>query len=229
MPLIVFEELFRFNANFEPWNQSNYLVFQFNAYMLFLISNVMNVFPAEFYNEKFWKTLPNLFVAPLNQFYILLGIFFGHLIVNSIPFSVVFILCYIYYPISLASVIFVLFIYFLIALIFSGVGLIIGVFAISNENLTGPLNFISTAFLWLSCITYPFQIFPDFFHFFINLNPLYYIFSFLRLSWIHDNILFTIASNYQNLLVLIGSSIFLPIIGILLFKYVFKRYGIVGY
>ena len=229
MPLIVLDKFFDFNVNFGPWNGTNYLVYQFTAFNFFLMSNIMNIFPSEFYFEKFWKTLPNLVIAPFNRFNLLLGIFFAHLLLISLPFTLFFILCYLYYPISILTIIFIIGIYILIAFIFSGIGLAIGTFAISNENIMGVLEFFSIGVIWLSCITYPFQIFPPLFQRIINLNPLYYIFDFLRLSWINDDLVYTMINYPFNFFMLVASAIIIPLIGILLFNYIFKKYGIVGY
>lgn len=229
MPLIILNNFFGYNVQFGYWNSDNYFIYLFMAYNIYLISNLANVIPSEFYLEKFWKTLPNLIVAPFKRIYLLFGIFFSHLILISIPFTILMIICYIFYPISFLSLLFIIGIYFLIALIFSGIGLIIGTFAISNENIMGVLEYAMMAVFWLSCITYPFEIFPPLIQFLINLNPLYYVFDFLRLSWINKNILLTIITNLDSFFILLGSSLMFPFIGILLFNYIFKKYGIVGY
>lgn len=229
MPIIVLGQFFEFRANLGSWTSSNYYVFIFMAYNIILIENIIFEFPNQFISEKYWKTLPALIIAPFNRYNLLLGIFFSHLILISIPFTFFFILCYIVYPVSFTTIIFVILIYSLIALIFSGVGLIIGSFSISNENISRVLTFsITTSFLF-SCITYPYEIFPEFIQSLINLNPLYYIFDFIRLAWIEDNIINTATSHIVHLYILILTAFIVPFFSGFIFNLVYKRYGIVGY
>jgi len=231
MPLIVLGQLFQFSErySFGPWTAENFLVFQFIAYNIMLLRTVIMEFSGQFRIEKFWKTLPALMIAPFNRFNLLLGIFFSHLIMISIPFSIFFIVCVIYYPISILTGLFVVLNYFLIALIFSGIGLIIGVFAVSNENIWKALSFATTLIFWASCLSYPFEIYPSIIQQVINLNPLYYVFDFLRLTWIQNNFFLTLNLYGTHFIVLIITAIILPIFGVYTFNYILKKYGIVGY
>ncbi len=231
MPLIILEQFFQFSERFDfsIWNENNYFVFQFMAYQVLLLKRVIQEFPTQLRIEKFWKTLPIIIIAPFNRFNLLLGILFSQLILISIPFIIFSILCYIYYPISFLTVIFIIIIFFLITLIFSGIGLLIGIFAISNENVWKALSFIVSLIFWVSCVTYPFDIFPEFIQQIINLNPLYYIFDLLRLAWIYNDVLLTITLLSQNFIILIAFSIILPCLGVVIFNLIYKKYGIVGY
>ena len=141
-PLIVMGNLFQFRTDIGPWTSNNFLLYQFIAYNIMLLSGITEIFPGQFRNEKYWKTLPALIIGPFNRFNLLFGIFFSHVIMISIPFTVFLILSYIIYPISVFTLIVVLLIFFIIALVFSGIGLIMGVFAISNENIWNLLKFI---------------------------------------------------------------------------------------
>ena len=147
----------------------------------------------------------------------------------SIPFSIFFIWGIIVEPISITTILFILSTYFLIALIFSGIGLIFGIFAISNENIWQILSFLLMFVFWFSCISYPFEIFPKFIQDIVNLNPFYYIFDFLRITWINDNVFLTISSFPFHFITLIATSIVLPFIGVYAFNLVYKKYGITGY
>lgn len=229
MPLIIMGEIFSFQSSFGPWTRENFIVFQFTTYNIMLLQNIYIRFPNQFISEKYWKTFPAIIIAPLNRFNILLGIIFSHLILISIPFIFLFIFCYIVYPISIITVFSILIIYFLITLIFSGIGLILGIFAISIENYWKVLSFIFQLTFWISCLTYPFDIFPSYMQNIIILNPFYYLFDVLRMTWIDDNIFITIISFPFHLFLLIAMAIIVPFIGILTFNKVYKKYGIVGY
>lgn len=229
LPLIIMSEIFKFKSQFGPWTISNFIVYQFVAYNVLLLRRIVNEFPSQFNVEKFWQTIYALIIAPSHYINLLLGIFFSQLILVSIPLIFFFILSYLFYPISFFTLISIIIIYLLIALIFSGIGIIIGIFAISNENISTLLSFCVTIIFLFSCLTYPFEMFPVYIQNLINLNPLYYIFDILRLAWIEDNIILTISKHFYNFLVLILCAIFLPFIGVYIFNKVYRKFGIVGY
>jgi len=229
MPLIILSQLFEFDTQFGNWTINNFLLYQFLAYNIFLLKNIISEFPNQIRIEKFWKTIPSLIIAPLNRINIFFGIFFSHLILIFIPFTIFFIICYLIYPISFFTIISIIVIFLLIALIFSGIGLILGIFAISNENILGILVFIIDLVFWASCITYPFEIFPKILQEVISLNPFYYIFDFLRATWIEDNIISTIILHPSNFYILISITFIVPITSVFIFNKVYKKFGIVGY
>jgi len=229
MPLIIFQALFNTTEAFGPWTPENYVVFILSSYNLFLLKGTIMGFPQQLIREKFWKTLPALMIAPFNRIDLLLGIFLTNLILISVPFVFFLVLTIVFYPISFGTLLFVLFVYLLIALIFSGIGLFIGVFAISKEGLWRALIFLLEVVFWASCISYPFDLFPEIFQIFIYINPLYHIFTFLRMLWIDNNVLLTLIDYYPQFLIIWGTAILLPIIAIFTFNRVYRKYGIIGY
>lgn len=229
MPLFVLNNFLELKPRIGSWTIDTYIIFQFIAYNIFLLSGIIQKYPRNIYMEKFWNTFTALIIAPLNRFNILLGVFFSHLILMCIPFTIFFILCYILYPISILTLVFIIVIYLLITLIFCGIGLILAIFAVSNENIWKILDFFIVIIFWLSCITYPFEFFPEFLQKVINLNPIYYIIDILRLVWIENNIIISISSHIFHFIILIVSVIIFPSIGVYLFKIIYKKYGIVGY
>lgn len=229
LPLILMGNLFQFNESFGPWTAENFIVYQFMAYHIILLRRIISVFPQQFRIEKYWKTLPALIVGPFTRFNLLFGIFFSHLIMMFIPFTMIFVLNYMFYPINFFTALSVIVLYFLVALIMSGIGLILGIFAVSSENLWTIVGFSINIVFWFSCITFPYELFPGIIQDIINLNPLYYIFDLLRLTWIENNILLTITSHQLNLLILIISAILLPFIGVYIFNITYKKFGITGY
>jgi ABC-type polysaccharide/polyol phosphate export permease len=229
MPLIIFNRFFDFSQNFGPWTASNYIIFVLSTYNLSLLQKIIGEFPNRLGQEKFWKTLPALIIAPFSRFDLLLGIFLSHMVVISIPFAIFFIFSLILYPISLLTILFVLFIYILIALIFSAIGLFLGVFMISNENIWRVLRILLNLIFWASCISYPYDLFPEPAQAIIYLNPLYHIFTFLRMAWIQNNVFLTIITYWYNFIILILVAVILPVVVIFIFNKVYKKYGIVGY
>jgi len=229
MPIIVMGQFLNLNTQFGPWSENNYMIYQFIAYNIGLLIGVTTLFPNRLQQEKYWMTLPALIIGPFNRFYLLFGIFFSHIILVSLPFTIFLILGYLYWPISIFTLLFILGTYFLVALIFSGIGIILGIFSISKENFWKLSVFLLNFLYWLSCITYPFEIFPNIIQSVINLNPFYYIFDFLRLLWIENDIVSSITLHAFNLVTLISCAIILPFIGVFIFNKVYKKYGIVGY
>ena len=227
LPIIIMSNFFNFKASFGSWSNENFLVYQFIAFNIGLIKGIMGRFPSELRQEQVWFTLPGIIIAPFNNLNLLFGIFLTHLTFILIPFIIFFAMCYLYYPISIITIMLVIGLFLLVALIFSGIGILLGIFATSKYKYLGLISFFFSIFFLFSCITYPFEIFPEFFQNLIALNPLYYIFDILRLTWIEDNIIFSITTHFTILLFLISFAIIFPSISIFLFIKFYKKYGII--
>lgn len=228
-PLIVMGQIFTFATNFGPWSGENYIVFMLVTTHLGIIFGVMNRFPSSLKIEKFWKTLPAIIIAPLNRVKLLIGIFITHFILTSSSFIIFFIILYVYYPVSFFTFIFLLFVYFLIALIFAGIGLVLGILAVSKESIITIFGFGIQIIFMFSCLTMPFDFFPDYIQQIINLNPFYYVINFTRLIWIENNFIYTIYSHPIGFIYIIAGAITFPLLGLYTFNFIFKKYGITGY
>jgi len=229
MSLIVLMRFFVADVNLGQWNDTNYLVFLFTAFQIELLRRIIQDFPNDFRLEKYWKTLPALMIAPFNKVHLLFGVFFSHLIIIAIPFAVLFVLTYLISPIGVITILFIIGIYLLIDLIFSGIGLFLGVFAISKENYWRIFSIGIQIVFYASCVIYPFEIFPQEIQPIIQLNPFYHIFDLLRITWLEDNAILTIINYPFQLIILIGTAIIVPLIGIYIFNKVYNKFGIVGY
>ncbi len=229
MSIIVLMKFFSEGVTFGQWNETNYLVFLFTAFNIELLRNIIQNFPKEMQQEKYWKTLPALMMAPFNKIHLLLGFLLSHLIIIAIPFTVFFLLTYLISPISPITIIFTIFIFLLIILIFSGIGLFLGVYAISEENYWRIFSIGLQLLFYISCIAYPFELFPAEFQTIIRLNPFYHIFEILRVTWLEDNILLTITNYPFQFIILIGTAIVIPLMSIYVFKIIYNKFGIAGY
>ena len=229
LSLVIFSKFLEVGTRFGRWDDANYYIFLFLAYNIELLRRIIEDFPGSFMNEKYWKTLPALMIAPINKLHLLLGIFFSHLIIIAIPFILIFILAYVVYQISIFTIIMIICLFLLIDIIFSGIGLFLGVFAISREGVWRLLSIGINIIFWFSCVTYPFEMFPNFIQNVILINPFYYIFDILRMTWLDDNILLTISTYPFHFVILIGTAIIIPLIAIYVFKVVYNKFGIVGY
>jgi ABC-2 type transport system permease protein len=229
MPLILMNYIFAFNNQIGSWTESNFIVYQLIAFNINILRLNISTYPSHFNEEKFWNTLPALIIGPFNRMNLLFGTFFSQLIILSVPLSVSITICWFFYQVSFFTLLVVILEYLLIALVFSGIGIILGIFTISNENVTKLLQFIIQLVIWLSCVTFPFEIFPDFLKNIIRLNPLYYILDILRFTWLNDDIFVSFSSNPFHFVLLGISAVILPLIGVFIFNKVYRKYGIVGY
>lgn len=229
MPIIIMTNFFSFNKSFGTWNDKNFMIYILLAYNITLIFSLINQYSNKFNQEKFWQTLPALIIGSISRFNLLMGIYISYMIVLFVPLTIVFLLCFLYYPISFFTAVFIIFIFFLTTLMISGIGMILGVLQISRENYNQVFIFLVSIIFWGSCVMYPFEIFPSFIQQFIELNPLYHIFDILRQGWIEDNVTYTIQMHFIGFLLVISFSIVFPLIGVLSFNGIYNKYGIVGY
>lgn len=229
MPIILLNKFFEFSASIGQWTSQNYIIFLFIGYNIMIMQNMINYIPKSLLREKYWKTLPVLMTAPFNRFYLLFGYIISEFIGILIPFTSFFIVMLIFFPISILSIIVIILMFFCIGIVFSGLGLFLGAFSISNENFLFIFNIVIRFVFWLSCVTYPFQLFPKEVQNIINLNPIYYLIDTIRLTWLENNIFFTIASHPIHIAIFATSLIVFPIICVYVFNLIYKKLGITGY
>ena len=229
LPLIIMGKLLTFSENFGPWNKGNFVVYQFTSYQIVLIYHIIGQFQTNITEEKGLNTLTLIILAPFKKINLLFGIFFSHLALISVPFLAFFILCYIFYSVSIFTVFFIFFVFFILALFFSGIGLVFAVVVIAKQRLVSLLYYPLTLALLFSCLTLPFEFFPENFKFIVSLNPFYYLFNLIRLIWIEDNIIFSISSHLNSFIIVLIVGIISPILGLKIFSYVYNRYGIAIY
>ncbi len=229
MPLIIMGRIFDYRGDVGPWSPTNFAIYVYMAYNITLLKSLISKFPSSLRREKYWETLPALIIAPFRRINLVFGIFFSSLIITSLPFVIFNILCYTISPISPLTFLYILSMYLCISLIFSGIGIIFGVIAVSKEGYNGILKFILNLFFWFSCLSYPFYMYPEFIRKVLVLNPFYYMFEILRLSWIENNVILSISSHIFSFIIVLSGAIIVPAIGIYVFNKVYRKYGIVGY
>ena len=231
-PFIIFNTLFNLDLNvFGYYTRQNFVLFLLLGYcvscLVFLLWNYQDLFN----DEKTWKTLNAVFIAPVSKFNILISYLISGLISKSIAIAFIVILCYIIYPIPIIFLIFVLIILFCISLTFAGMGFLLGVFEIVNEDISASLSVGITFISLVSCLFFPIEIFPDQFHFIIKFNPLYYYFDLLRLTW-WAGINYSDAMKYITIYHIIFVTIFTiitPILASFFFLRIYNKYGTSGY
>jgi ABC-type polysaccharide/polyol phosphate export permease len=185
--------------------------------------------PKYLLREKYWKTLPALITAPFNRFYLLFGYILSEFIGILVPFTIFFVMMLIFFPLSIPTIMIIILLFFGIGIVFSGLGLFLGVFAISNENLLYLFEFSVRLLFWFSCVTYPFLLFPIEIQNIISINPIYYLIDLIRLIWLDNNFILTVYSNPTHIFIFISSLFIFPIMCVYIFNIIFKKLGIRGY
>jgi ABC-type polysaccharide/polyol phosphate export permease len=233
MPLIIFGAIFNIREDYQfgYWKSDNYMLFILIAFCIQFLRQIIDNFRLLFLREKYWKSLQALLVAPINRYALLFGFLISEMILISIAFSVFFIIAAILFPINIFYLLLVFLLFLCSAIIFGSIGLISGILIIAKEGILRVFTLGLKILFWLSCFSYPLQIFPEFLHFFILLNPLYYIIDILRLTWlmgIDANLALSFFTP-THIIILVLSTIFLPIISVYLFNKFYDKYGISGY
>jgi len=233
MPLIMFNVIFmiREDYQFGYWTGLNFILFLFIAFCVQFLRKIAIKFQSLFNREKYWKTLQALMVAPVNRYVLLFGFLISELILVSIPFVFFFILAYILFPIYISYLFLVLVGFLSLAIIFGCIGLIMGILVITKEGIYSVVSFGLTILFWLSCISYPLQIFPEIIQVIILLNPIYYFIDIIRIFWLMGldyNLAITFLTPI-HIIIVVGSTIILPIISVYLFNTFYDKFGISGY
>ncbi len=229
MPIIVLDKFFDFDIAIAPWTSKNYMIFIFTGYIIMIMQSMITYIPKYLLREKYWKTLPALITAPFNRFYLLFGYILSEFIGILVPFTIFFVIMLIFFPLSIPTIMIIILLFFGIGIVFSGLGLFLGVFAISNENLLYLFEFSVRLVFWFSCVTYPFLLFPIEIQNIIRINPIYYLIDLIRLIWLDNNFILTVYSNPTHAFIFISSLLIFPIMCVYIFNIIFKKLGIRGY
>ena len=193
--------------------------------------SLLTLYKDMFHREKIWLTLKGLIIAPFNKFNLVMGMMLAEIVVIIPVVAIFLIICYIFFPIPLLNILFFCLIFLAIIIIFMGIGVFIGVLEITKEGKSAIVVFGTQFISWLSCVTYPLRLFPQILQDIIMLNPFYYIFDLLRLTW-WAGIDPTDAIQYisvEHIVITILTTLIIPIVSLYLFDVIYKKYGISGY
>ena len=232
VPFLIFRTLFKAigDKSFGIWTPENYIIFILSGIFIVALINLLPVYGKSLLREKYWKTLPGIFLSPVNIYNLLFSKLISELLIFIIPISITFIFCFIIVKASLMTILFVLIIYFLAALFMASIGLAIGSFRMSIEGGYRFFFLIVNFFLVFSCYKYPKNFFPENLQLLISWNPFYYYWDLIRniLVFGFENVIFN--PNYTLHFIIVISLYFItPILSVVFFDYVYKKYGLVGY
>jgi len=232
-PYIIFNTLFNIKNNIFGgyYSKDNFILFLLLGNCVTVLIFLLWYYQDLFYDEKTWKTLNAIMIAPIKKVNILLAYLIAGIISKSIPIILILTLCFFLYPIPLPFLLLSIIIVFCISVTFASLGFVLGVFEIVNEDISASLS-VGISFISLaSCLYYPIDIFPKEIHFIIKLNPLYYYFDLLRLIWwaginYEDALSFI---TIYHFIVLATFTIISPLIASYFFLKVYSKYGTSGY
>ena len=233
MPLIIFGAIFSLNSaySFGYWTSQNYFLFILLAFIIQFLRQIIENFRFLFLREKYWKTLQALLVAPINRYVLLFGVLISEMILISIPIIFFFIVAIIVFPITFLNLLLVLIILASISIIFGSIGLILGIIFVTQEGVQRILKIGLTFVFWLSCISYPIQIFPEIVQNVILINPFYYIIDLFRIVWL-IGVDYNLAMSFLtpiHIILICLLTFSLPVISVYLFNKFYDKFGISGY
>lgn len=230
LPLIVMGRIFTFAEDgFGFWNRRNFVIYQFTAVQIMLIYSLVNRFQSSIAGEKNSNSISLLILAPFRKTNLLFGIFVSHLVLISLPFMALFIICYILSPVSIITLFFVFIVYMMMALCFSGIGLALGGIIITKQHLIQFIHIPLMFLIMFSCLSLPFEFFPGYYQNFAVINPFYYVMNIVRFVWVEDNIILSITSHATTFLIVIILAVVSPLVGVRFFNYMYYKYGITIY
>ncbi|MFH1545363.1 MAG: ABC transporter permease, partial [archaeon] len=208
-------------AGINIYNYINFLLFGILVLAFFNIGT--NIFTWKFREEKYWKTIEAIFIAPINYLSIIIGTGISEFI-RLIPTMLLF-LCMASFFIMPSVTAFILSITMLLMvfLISLSAGLIRGSVTLGSENYDAVFSYLFAAWTLLSCFIYPIGIIPAEFRLFILVNPVYQGVNFIRDMWINGII------HWDGFLYVLGFALLMPAVSVIIFKFAWKRLGIHGY
>ncbi len=211
-------------TDFGGINLSNYIAFlSFGIAAQAFFHTGTNVFAVRFREEKYWRTIEALFIAPINYISLIIGVGIN-VALKLLPLLLIFILIASAFTVpSITQVLFVIIILLLLLLFCLGIGLIYGALTLFSENFDPFFRYFFAMWVLLSCFAYPITIIPESFRTIILFNPVYHAVNFARELWIN---------NFFDLgafLYVLGFAIIMPVISVYIFKMAWKRMEVQGY
>ena len=232
VPLLIFRKLFEATGNesLGIWTADNYIIFILSGIFIVILMKLLPAYGKSLLREKYWKTLPGLFLSPMSIYNLLISKILSELVLFVIPLIIIFTFCFIIAEASIITILFVLVIYVMASLFMASIGLAIGSFRMSIESGYSMFFNLINVFLIFSCIRYPKEFFPENLHFLIIWNPFYYYWELIRAFLVlgYENVIYS--TEYTlHFIIVFSLSIICPILSVLFFSYIYKKYGLIGY
>lgn len=232
MPYIILRKILEvsLDKSLGIWTAQNYLLFLLVGFEFVFTKRLIRVYAIGFVNEKYWKTLPAILISPVIKLNLLTGVFLAHLLIISVPMSLIIIVMIIMFPIDIISLLVAICIIILSCFFLACIGIAIGSLSLSLESSWLFLDFFFSFIIIFSATSFPREVFPIYLQPLITYNPFYYYWDLVRQIWLFglDYVLFN-PDFTVHFLVVLSCSVLGPIIGIPAFNFIYKKYGISGY
>ncbi|MBU0579692.1 MAG: ABC transporter permease [Candidatus Margulisbacteria bacterium] len=207
--------------------QENYLIYLltgFVAYSCFQVSWQKS----NLSGEKIMQTLEGILLTPRNRLYIMIGKASRSLFEVMIIVLVFSVLMYLLEPsIDWSRLLIGSLGLGFIFVIFMNIDFIISAIGMSEEGFQAILTtYIPRGFLLISCVYYPIATLPEWLHWLVFINPVWYGVNIFRSAFMAADLPYGIFGPMVYLAVL---AIILPFIAARVFEYVLRKYGIKGY
>lgn len=206
-------------------NKLNYVSFLiFGGLVQSFFAIAYQLFRVKFMNEKYWQTIFSFLLAPVNRLKLIIGIGLSESL-RLLIITVIFLgITYMVMPVDIARVIIVLFIIILLFIGTLGIGLIVGTFALANENLLFLFECLFWVWSFLSCFYYPLLSLPKFIQPLAQINPVYHGLTFIREIWFGSP-----GNIMEHIIYILLFAVIAPIVGVFSFNRIIKNQGVTGY
>ncbi|QJC37351.1 ABC transporter permease [Enterobacteriaceae endosymbiont of Donacia thalassina] len=149
-----------------------------------IINNSYSNVASSFFGSKFQHYIEELLIAPVPINIIILGYISGGVIRSIIICTILIFISKFFIPLHVHSWIFFCTIIILTSILFSIVGLLNAIFAKNFDDINFIPTFILTPLTYLGGIFYSSSILPIFWQKLLKINPIYYIISGFRYSFL---------------------------------------------
>lgn len=152
--------------------------------MLSIITNAYGNVSSSLFSMRFQKSIEEILVSPLKPSFLLLGYILGGIIRGCLVAILVYLVAFIFIPISFFSLFLTFVVIVSSATLFSLAGFINGLIARNFDDVMIVPNFILMPLTYLGGIFYPLSLLPTFWGKVALLNPILYMVNALRYAMI---------------------------------------------
>ncbi len=184
-----------------------------------------SLFHSKFVQEKYWKTIQGILIAPFNKMDFILGMGLSELLRHVIITPFFLIILYALSPASLNSILLIIITILLMYFGVLGISLLQGVVYLINEDVLPLFSYLFWTWGIFSCFYYPIEALPAVFNPLVELNPIYHGLVIVREVWIYG----TVSNFLYHLEFVLSFAIIAPLVSIFIFNKVITKYGITGY
>lgn len=150
--------------------------------MMAVINNAYSNVVSSFYGAKFQRSIEELLVSPVSNFYILLGYVIGGALRGLLVGLVVIIIALFFTHISISHLGMMLIVLVLTAILFSTAGLINAIYAQKFDDVNLVPTFILSPLTYLGGVFYSIEMLPEIWRTVSLANPILYIVNAFRYS-----------------------------------------------